>query len=172
LKLDKKVLRNRQLTIPQPLANIEKQKMEIAILPKWLIKYLSKDYFRQNDFNILISNTLIVLFFLIFKNVLIDFLGYIPHFCLIDKIIGVECPVCGTIRAFCEMSNGNLNNAYLLNSTSIVVALFFISQIPLRLISLINENKSKSINFISKFLGRSILTIILLNWLINLFFNN
>ena len=146
--------------------------MEIAIIPKWLIKYLSNDYFRQNNFNILISNSLIILFFLIFKNGLIDFLGYIPHFCLIDKIIGVECPVCGTTRAFCELSNGNLNNAYFLNATSILVALFFISQIPLRLISIINENKSKIINTISKFLSRSILIIILLNWIINLFINN
>ena len=143
--------------------------MEIAIIPNWLIKYVSKDYFRQNDFNILISNLLIILFFLIFKNVFIDFLGLIPHFCLIDKIIGVECPVCGTTRAFCELSNGNLKNAYLLNATSIIVALFFISQIPLRLISLINKNRTKTINTISKFLSRGILTIILLNWIINLF---
>jgi hypothetical protein len=146
--------------------------MEIAIIPNWLMKYLSKDYFRQNDFNILISNSMIIIFFLIFKNVLIDFLGYIPHFCLIDKIIGVECPVCGTTRAFCELSNGNIGNAYLLNATSLLVALFFIFQLPLRLISLIDENKRKIINIISKFLSRSILTIILLNWIINLFINN
>ena len=146
--------------------------MEIAIIPNWLLKYLSKDYFRQNDFNILISNSMIILFFLIFKNVLINFLGYIPHFCLIDKLIGVECPVCGTTRAFCELSNGNLANAYFLNATSILVALFFIFQIPLRLFSLINENKRKLINRISKFLSQSILTIILLNWIINLFINN
>ena len=37
-----------------------------------------------------------------------------------------------------------------------------------RIISIINENKSKIINIISKFLSRSILTIILLNWIINL----
>jgi hypothetical protein len=146
--------------------------MEIAIIPNWLMKYLSKDYFRQNDFNILISNSMIIIFFLIFKNVLIDFLGYIPHFCLIDKIIGVECPVCGTTRAFCELSNGNIGNAYLLNATSLLVALFIIFQLPLRLISLIDENKRKIINIISKFLSRSILTIILLNWIINLFINN
>ena len=126
--------------------------MEIALIPKWLIKYLSKDYFKQNDFNILISNSFIIIFFLTFKNLLIDFLGYTPHFCLIEKIIGVECPVCGTTRAFCELSNGNLNNAYLLNATSILVALFFILQIPLRLISLFFENKNKIINIISKIL--------------------
>jgi hypothetical protein len=115
---------------------------------------------------------MIILFFLIFKNVLVEFLGYIPHFCLIDNVVGIECPVCGTTRAFCELSNGNLSNAYYLNATSILVALFFISQIPLRLISLINENKSKKINIISKFLSRNILAIILLTWIINLFINN
>jgi len=107
---------------------------------------------------------------MVFKNDLIDFLGHIPHFCLIDKLFGVECPVCGTIRAFCELSNGNLNNAYFLNATSILVALFFISQIPLRIISLIN--KSKIINIISNYLSRTILILILLNWIFNLFFNN
>jgi len=48
--------------------------MDIAFIPNWLIRYLSKDYFRQNELNILISNTLIILFFLIFKNGLIDYL--------------------------------------------------------------------------------------------------
>jgi len=146
--------------------------MDIAFIPNWLIRYLSKDYLRQNEFNILISNILIILFFLIFKNGLIEFLGNIPHFCLFDKITGVECPVCGVTRAFCELSNGNLKNAYFFNETSILIALFFISQIPLRLVSLINENKSKIINLISKLLGRSILTIILINWIIKFFINN
>lgn len=146
--------------------------MEIAIIPNWLIKYSSKSFCRQNDLNILISNLLIILFFLIFKNKLIALLGHIPHFCLIDKVIGVECPVCGMTRAFCELSNGNLYNAYFLNATSILVVIFFISQIPLRLISLINKNKNKIINTISRYFSLSILTIILLNWIINLYINN
>lgn len=146
--------------------------MEVAIIPNWVIKYISKDHLRQNDFNVLISSSIIILLFLIFKNSLICFLGHVPHFCLIDKIIGVECPVCGTTRALCELSNGNISKAYLLNPTSVFVALFFVLQVPLRIISLTNKNKTKSINILSKYFSRSVLIIILLSWIINLFIFN
>ena len=147
-------------------------KMEIAIIPKFFIKHLSSDFNRQNDYNILISNLLILFYFAFSGSYLISILNYIPHFCLIDKITGIECPVCGTTRAFCELSSGNLTNAYHLNKTSILVALFFIIQIPLRIISIVGITKSIKINKISKVFSQAILTIILINWIINIFTNN
>lgn len=146
--------------------------MEIAIIPKFLIKHLSSDFYRQNDYNILISNLTIFLFFIISGSYLISILNYIPHFCLIDKLTGIECPVCGTTRAFCELSIGNLNGAYHLNKTSILVAFFFIFQIPLRIISITGITKTSIINKISKKISRLILTIIIINWIINIFTNH
>ena len=146
--------------------------MEIAIIPNFIIKHFASDYFRQNDYNILISNLVIILFFIFSGSYLISILNYIPHFCLIDKITGTECPVCGTTRAFCELSNGNLNNAYYLNRTSIFVAIFFIFQIPLRILSILGITKTITINKISKYFSRAILTIILINWIIKLFTNH
>ena len=143
--------------------------MEIAIIPNFLIKYLSSDYYRQNDYNILISNLAIFLFFIFSGGYIISIMNYLPHFCLFDKITGIECPVCGTTRAFCELSIGNISNAYSLNRTSVFVALFFVFQIPLRIISIIGITKATTINRISNFLSRAILTIILINWIINLF---
>lgn len=145
--------------------------MEIAIIPNFLIKHLSSDFYRQNDYNILISNLTIFLFFAFFGSYLISFLNYIPHFCLIDKVIGIECPVCGTTRAFCELSVGNLNRAYNLNKTSFFVAFYFVFQIPLRIMSISGITKTIKINEISNFFGRVILTIILINWITNLFTN-
>lgn len=146
--------------------------MEISIIPQWIIKYLSSDFYKQNDYNIMISNTLLILLFMFLGNSMISILSYIPHFCLIDKIFGIECPVCGTTRAFCELSNGNLNSAFHLNRTSILVALFFIFQIPLRMLSLLGVANTVKINIISKYTSRVILTLILLNWIIKLFINN
>jgi hypothetical protein len=145
--------------------------MEIAIIPNFLIKHLSSDYFRQNDYNILISNLLIFLFFIFSGSYLISILNYIPHFCIIDKITGIECPVCGTTRAFCELSNGNFDSAFSLNRTSILVALFFIIQIPLRIISILKIIEPKKINIISKYFSQVVLTIILINWTLKLFTN-
>ena len=143
--------------------------MEISIIPKWILKYFSNEYCRQNDISILISNILVISIFILFKNTIIDFLNLIPHFCLIDKLFGVECPVCGTTRAFCELSNGNIHKALTYNFTSLFVVSFFILQIPLRIFSLIKENIHDKINLLSKYLGSIILIIIFTNWVIKFF---
>jgi hypothetical protein len=145
--------------------------MEISILPRWIVRYFSKDFLCQNDLNILLSNLLIIFTFLLFRNVLMDFLSFIPHFCLIDRLFGIECPVCGTTRAFCELSKGNLNSAYSLNFSSLFVALFFILQIPLRLFSIIVGNIHQRINLISKYIGNAILIMILVVWIVKLITN-
>jgi len=141
--------------------------MVISILPKWLMNYFSKDFLRQNELNILISNIFILSFFVLFKNYLLIFLSYFPHFCLFDKIIGIECPVCGITRAFCEIAKGNLQLAYNLNLSSFFVFFFLLFQIPLRLISLNNEKYIGKINSISRFFSNLILMIILINWIVN-----
>lgn len=104
--------------------------MEIAILPRWFIKHFSQNFLRQNDLNILLSNLIIILIFVLFKNTFISILNMLPHFCLFDKLTDIECPFCGTTRAFCELVNGSLKNAYALNISSYLVASFFIAQIP------------------------------------------
>lgn len=142
--------------------------MEIAILPRWLIRLISLDYHTQNNYNILISNLMLIALFLLFRNSLISILNEIPHFCLFDYLLKIECPVCGTTRAFCEISKGNLDNAFYLNKTSIFVAVFFLFQIPLRIVSILFTNKTEIINKISKYFGRLILALIMLNWIIEL----
>jgi hypothetical protein len=143
--------------------------MEVSFIPRWLIRFISNDFLRQNDINILISNLLIILLFVLFQDSLIDFLNILPHFCLFDKLIGVECPVCGITRAFCEMSKGNLVNAYNFNLASLSVAFYFAFQIPLRLFSLIMYDYHKSVNKISKYMGVFVLLTIITGWFIKMF---
>ncbi len=143
--------------------------MEISIIPTCLLSCFSKDYLRQNDLNILISNFLVILIFVMFKSSVIETINYLPHFCLFDKLIGVACPFCGITRAFCEMANGNLRNVISLNISSFLVASFFIFQIPLRLISLSRSYSTSSINMISKYFSNTVLIVIIINWLIKNF---
>jgi len=145
--------------------------MEIAVLPNWLMKLLADDYLKQNSFNILFTNILLLVLFFIFKDSLIAFLSYLPHFCLIDKLFDVACPVCGTTRAFCELSTGSINEAYLLNPTSLLVALYFVIQIPLRIISLLRNETMMFVNNFSKKTGNILLILIALNWIITLLTN-
>jgi len=132
------------------------------------MSYLSKNFLIQYQMNILISNILIIVIFVLFRNSLPDFLSYIPHFCLFDKLIGVECPVCGTTRAFCEIAKGNLQKAFSLNLSAFLVALFFLFQIPLRLFSLLRVKSIKRINRISRLLNYVVLWVIVATWLFNI----
>ncbi len=142
--------------------------MEISFIPKYLLQFFSSKFVIQHQLNILLSNILVLLLFLIFKNKLIEYLNLIPHFCLFDSLLGVQCPVCGTTRAFCEISSGNFKNAYHLNFSSFFVLFYFFAQIPFRIIALKNNNFITSINSISQKLGFALIGIILINWIFNL----
>ena len=139
--------------------------MVIAIIPRWLMCYLCVDNSTQYNINVLISNILLILTFVIFKNSLIEFLNHLPHFCLFHKLFGIECPLCGITRAFCNIANADLNQAYNLNIASFFVAAFIVLQIPLRVISILKAKSTPTINIISKYAEYSVLFAILANWI-------
>ena len=143
--------------------------MEIAFIPKWLLGYWIKSDENQYDLNILLSNIVIILVFLVFKNQVIVFLNFFPHYCLFDKLIGIECPVCGITRSLCEISEGDIKSANAFNSNGIIVAFFFAIQVPLRLFALINSKKGYLVKFISKTISNMIIIILLLTWLLKFF---
>lgn len=145
--------------------------METSFLPYWLMKFFFDDFNRQYQLNILLSNILVVLMFLIFKNSLIQFLNNLPHFCLFNKIFGIECPFCGMTRAFCEIANLNFFQVLQLNASSIFVASIFLFQIPLRIFSLSFSQHINKIGLISKCINLIGLVAVIGNWLIGLSIN-
>jgi len=142
--------------------------MEISILPGWLMNYFTDDCLRRNNINILFSNILIISVIVLFRNSLIDVLNIIPHFCLFDKIFHINCPVCGTTRALCEIAKGNIGQAIELNYSSLLIAAFFLLQIPLRLFSLLHNSSVRKVNRLSKYTGYTVLMITVVNWFYNL----
>lgn len=46
--------------------------------------------------------------------------------CISKSLYGQECFMCGTTKAFIEISKGNFSNAYLLNKLSIILFSLFI----------------------------------------------
>ena len=142
--------------------------MEIAILPKWLVRYISSDSSYQYEANILISNVFIITVFALFGRLLLDIADALPHFCLFEAITDIQCPFCGITRALCELSKGNIVQASKLNFSSLFVALFFVSQVPLRICSMCNPQSKRYIIKISKSFSWVVLLIIAVNWFIYL----
>ncbi len=55
-----------------------------------------------------------------------DMLMKIAPVCISKSLYGEECFMCGSTRAFVEISKGNFFNAYLLNKFSIILFSMFI----------------------------------------------
>jgi hypothetical protein len=145
--------------------------MEIAFIPRIFVRWFSKEFLRQRDFNILLSNTLILLVFLFFQNGLTELLQRIPHFCLFNKVMGFDCPFCGTTRAFLEISAGRVHQGLEFNALSLMVFAFFVMQIPLRLFALRQDTPDPRIYSISRSLSKAIVIMLVMHWLIQIIIN-
>jgi hypothetical protein len=144
--------------------------MEIAFLPRWLLSLFISSDVKRYELNILLSNVIIIICFFLFKNNVLNLINSIPHVCIFKKTTGIDCPFCGTTRAFCEIANYNLNSAISLNAVSIFIIIYFFIQIPLRLFSLIYDQYSGSISKFSSFSNKLFLIFFLFNWIFNLLF--
>ena len=142
--------------------------MEIAIFPRWVLSRFYTDFDSQYQLDILLSNVLIIALFLLFKGQIIEGMNMLPHYCLFDKLFGFECPVCGTTRSLSALASGQIAVAYNLNASSILVGLFFLFQIPLRAVALTEVVSVTSINRISSIVGRVLIAVILISWLVGL----
>ncbi len=145
--------------------------MEIAFVPRWILVYFRSDSLRTQDLNILISHSILIISLFTLKDSLIDFASNLPHVCVFDWFLGFDCPGCGVTRVLCAIAEGNISTAIKLNIASLFLAFFFLIQIPLRLISLGNNKTTHSINSLSRYLSHTVLMLLILNWLFNLFVN-
>jgi len=127
--------------------------MEIAFIPQFILNKITHNDILKIHYNILLSNILIMLFLLSGS---ISIISTIPHFCLIDIIFQVPCPGCDIISGIIKIIT---LKEFSLVPLFILIAIIF--QIPLRLIVISNNNYSKYITKISKYLNIIIIFILL-----------
>ncbi len=106
--------------------------MTISFLPKFLLEKISKDPLRQIHWNVLLSNSAVVLVFLFFGNRVLDVLGRLPHFCLFKKLFSVDCPFCGVTRGFAAIFDGQFQTALQFNPISFLVLILMAHQMLAR----------------------------------------
>lgn len=142
--------------------------MEISFLPSRWMNMFSEDTSKQADLNILLSILLLSIMFWLGGNRLIIFLGHLPHFCLMEGIFGIECPFCGTTRAFCELANGNIDKAFGLNSMSLPITVFLLLQIPLRIYLVSRNTAFMRVRQLSRYCGNAIVLCMIVVWAIRI----
>ena len=141
--------------------------MEVAIIPRFIIKYMFHDDTKQIHANILFSNIFIILAFFSLHSCS-DQLASIPHVCVFQKVLGIPCPGCGITRSLFSIVNGDMFLAWQYNPTGLLIFLFILMQIPLRIIALKFQNTAEMISKISRTGSIIVICLLFLVWVLKL----
>jgi len=142
--------------------------MEIAIVPKFILTHITRESDKQYDYNVLITNFLLLLLGVAWGNGWLPDFQSIPHSCLTSDLIGVHCPGCGITTASREVLQGNFLKGAAINMASPLLIFFISMQIPLRLLNIISKNFKESTKNLTKWFQIKLLFFMLFNWIINL----
>ena len=135
--------------------------MEIAFIPRFLLKWFAAKNINQIHLNIFLSNFLVVLTvaFLGSQPLLID---KIPHKCISQALLHINCPGCGISTGLMSLFNFRISDALAANPVSILLGAFMLFQIIARPIAILKEQLSKKIikaSLISNYILLSVLFI-------------
>jgi len=145
--------------------------MEIALLPKYLLRWVSKRNLNEIHFNILLSNIIIVCLAIAFGNMSFV-INKLPHLCLSRAIFHIDCPGCGITTGLLRFFNLNFRAAYDQNPVSILAGSFFIIQIIIRFMALVKNKLSSKVFYISSILNGLLITALFSHFVFKLFHHN
>ena len=139
--------------------------MEVAIIPRLFLRRLLHDSASQLHANILFSSVLVLAMLVLCQNQFQQ-ISSIPHFCVFQKTMNVPCPGCGVTRSFFSIVEGNVMLAWQFNPVGLWLFLFFIIQIPLRIVALKFKQTSDTVARFSKAASWVVICIMSLVWIV------
>lgn len=142
--------------------------MDISFLPKAILRKFVIGETEQINWNVLLSNTLIIFIggTLFFCN--IRFYDKIPHLCLFKELFGIPCPGCGILRSISELVRLHFLDSLHYNPVGIIILISIFSQTVTRFLLIIGWLSQNFVNRETKIMNFIIITLLLTNWIINL----
>ena len=137
--------------------------MEIAIIPRFIIRKMYHDDIKQIHANVLLSSIFIVLV-LLSLHTYSSHLISIPHFCLFQKMFHIPCPGCGITRSIFSIARGEFFLAWQYNPAGLVLFLFLLAQIPLRIVANKYGDKAELVSKISHKASIYVIFSLILEW--------
>jgi hypothetical protein len=142
--------------------------MDLSFLPKAVVRRIGNGDAAQINWNVFLSNLIVICLGCVVLRLGIGFLDTLPHFCLIKETIGIPCPGCGIIRSIFELANFNLAGSFHYNPVGLIIVLSIISQTISRLLLITGFLSQNFINRQTKIVNYLIVTLLMTNWIINL----
>jgi hypothetical protein len=126
--------------------------MEIDFCPRWLLTKLRVPERSQHHLAILISTLVVFL--------LVPIIPHIPHFCLMQKLLGIPCPGCGISHSLMAAFRFDLAKVWFFNPAGIAVALLFSFQLVARPVAIALPQAARVVTSISRY-GSNITVLLL-----------
>ncbi len=141
--------------------------MEIAIIPRFIIRKFCSDQANQIHANVLLTSMLVIIVLAFWHNHYV-YLSSIPHFCVFQGILNIPCPGCGITRSIFAIAEGNIISAWKSNPAGLFLFFYFIAQIPLRIIALTFHTLQGQISQMSRLGSKIVISVLFLVWIVRL----
>jgi hypothetical protein len=130
--------------------------MEIDICPRWILARLRIPEEGQHHVALLVSALLTL--------ALLPLVIHIPHFCLMQKVLGIPCPGCGISHSMMALLRLKLGIAWQANPAGVGVASVFCFQLVARPIAITAPRTGALVSQVSHHLSNVALGSLLLVW--------
>jgi Protein of unknown function (DUF2752) len=131
--------------------------MEIDIFPRWILARLHISGQSQQHVALLASALFIL--------VLLPLAIHIPHFCLMQKVLGIPCPGCGILHSMMAFLHLKPVMAWEANPAGVGVASVFCFQLVARPIALMAPRTGNLVSRASHHISNVALGSLLLLWI-------
>jgi hypothetical protein len=99
--------------------------MQIALFPEWLLSSVPLSREQARWLNLLFSGALVI----ILVALSLDRVESLPHFCLIQRTLGIPCPGCGILHSLNGTFRCDFRQAWSANPAGLVLALGLMFQV-------------------------------------------
>lgn len=123
--------------------------MEVAIIPRFIIRRFFDDDKKQIHANVGLSSFLLILIIPLLSVLGIESIS-IPHFCLFQAILHTPCPGCGITSSIFSIAYGDVSSALNHNPAGLVLCGFILAQIPLRVVALRRQSFEQQVLLLSR----------------------
>jgi hypothetical protein len=130
--------------------------MEIDFCPRWVLAKLRVPEQSRPHLAILISTLLVVL--------LVPIIPWIPHFCLMKKVLGIACPGCGISHSVMAVFRLDPAMAWRANPAGIGVAAVFFFQIAARPVALALPRTAGTVSLVSHYAANITMVLLFVVW--------
>jgi len=99
--------------------------MQIAFFPEWLFARVPVSREQAKWLNMLCSGVFVI----VIAALALDRVESLPHFCLLQRALGIPCPGCGILHSLNASFHGDFHRAWIANPAGLVLAIALLFQV-------------------------------------------